>query len=86
MTDAEKQRLAKELDTRVRHLRLTGIDDMALFTSMSDQMRDFKILVDAVGPDGMKEFGQYLPDLRHYAAVLTSIAAYIRDGVIEVPE
>lgn len=85
MTDAKKQRLAKELDTRVRYLRLTGLDGVALFAAMSDRMSDFKALMDAAGPDGMDEFAQRLPDLRHYAALLTSIATSIRDSVIKVP-
>lgn len=85
MTDAKKQRIAKELDARVRYLRLTGLEGVALFAAMSDRMADFKALMDAAGPDGMDGFAQQRPDLHHYAALLTSIAAGIRDGVIKVP-
>lgn len=86
MTEAKKQRLAKELDTRVRYLRLTGLDGMSLFAAMSDRMPDFKVLMDAAGSDGMDSFVQRLPDLRHYAALLTAVAAGIHDGAIKVPK
>ncbi len=50
MTAAKRQQLARELDTRVRYLRLTGLDDTALVAAMSDRVADFQALLDAAGP------------------------------------
>jgi len=86
MTEAKKGRLARELDTRVRYLRLTGLNDTALFLAMADRTADFKVLMDTAGPSGMDSFAQRLPDLRHYAQLLTGIAAGIQDGTIKVPK
>ena len=86
VTTAKQQRLARELDTRVRHLRLTGLDGIALFIAMADRMADFRALMDAVGPSNMDSFTQRLPDLRHYALLLSSIAAGIQDGTIKIPK
>ena len=86
MTESKKLRMARELDTRVRYLRLTGLDDATLFTAMANRMDDFKALMDAVGPSGMDSFTQRLPDLRHYALLFTGIAAGIQDGTITVPK
>ncbi len=82
MPEAKKGRLARELDTRVRYLRLTGLDDAALFTAMADRMPDFKALKDATGPSGMDSLVGRLPDLRHYAVLLTTVAASVQDGTI----
>ncbi len=38
MTAAKQGCLAQELDTRVRYLRLTGLDGMALFAAMADRL------------------------------------------------
>jgi hypothetical protein len=86
MTESKKQRMARELDTRVRYLRLTGLDDTALFAAVANRMDDFKALMDAAGPSGMDSFAQRLPDLRHYAQLLTGIATGIQDGTIKVPK
>jgi len=86
MTEAKKGRLARELNTRVRYLRLTGLDGIALFAAMSDRMADFKALMDDAGPSGMDSFAQRLPDLRHYAQLLTGIAAGIQNGTIKIPK
>lgn len=67
MTESKKQRMARELDARVRCLRPTGLDDAALFIAMSDRM---------------DSFAARLPDLRHYAQLLTGI----QDGTIKVPK
>ena len=86
MTAAKRQQLIRELDTRVRYLRLTGLDDTALVAAMSDRVADFEVLLDAAGPGGMDSLAGRLPDLRHYAALLTSVAVVVRDGMIKVPE
>jgi hypothetical protein len=65
MTAAKRQQLARELDTRVRYLRLTGLDDTALVAAMSDRAADFQALLDAAGPGGMDNLAGRLPDLRH---------------------
>ena len=80
MTDTRKRQLARELDTRVRYLRLTGLEDTALFLAMADRMDDFKALMGAAGPDGVDSLAGRLPDLRHYARLLTSI----QDGTIKM--
>ncbi len=86
MTAAKRQRLARELDTRVRYLRLTGLDDTALVAAMSDRAADFEALLDAAGLGGMDSLAGRLPDLRHYAALLASVAAAVRDGTIRAAE
>ena len=86
MTAAKRQQLARELDTRVRYLRLTGLDDTALVAAMSVRMADFQALMNAARPDGMDGLAGRLPDLRHYAALVTSMAADTRDRTIRVPE
>ena len=86
MTAAKRQQLARELDTRVRYLRLTGLDDTALVAAMSVRMADFQALMNAVRPSGMDGLAGRLPDLRHYAALVTSMAADTRDRTIKVPE
>jgi hypothetical protein len=86
MTAAKRQQLARELDTRVRYLRLTGLDDTALVAAMSDRVAGFEALLDAAGPGGVGGLAGRLPDLRHYAALLTSVAAAVRNGTIRMPE
>ena len=85
MTAAKQGRLARELDTRVRYLRLTGLDGIALFAAMADRMPDFKALMDGAGPDGMDALAGRLPDLRNYATVLTGVTRGIQDGIIKAP-
>ncbi len=85
MTQAKQRQLARELDTRVRPLRLTGLDGIALFAAMSNRMADFKALLDAAGPDGMDSFVGRLRDLRCYAELLTDVARGIQNGTIKVP-
>ena len=85
MNDAEKATLAAELDARVKTLRLTGVDDVALFVAMSDRMPAFKRLMEAAAPGELDRLARRFPDLHHYAALLTSIAGGIRDGAIKVP-
>ncbi len=72
MTAAKRQQLARLLDTRVRYLRLTGLDDTALVAAMSDRMADFKALMDASGTDGIEGLAGRLSDLRYYAELLIS--------------
>lgn len=85
MAAAEKARVAEKLDERVQALLLAGLDDVALFAAMSDHMGEFKRLLDAAEPGELDKLGRRFPAFGHYAAVLTSIAAAIRDGAIEVP-
>ena len=86
MTAAKRQQLARELDTRVCYLRLTGLGDTALVAAMSDRVADFQALLDAAGPGGMDSLVGRLPDLRHYAALLTSVAAIVPDSTIKMPK
>ncbi len=74
MTQAKQRQLARELDTRVRYLRLTGMDGMTLFAAMSDRLPDFKALLDAAGPSGMDTFAGRLLDLRRYAELVAGMA------------
>lgn len=85
MAPAEKARVAKGLDERVQTLLLAGLDDVALMGAMSDHMPEFKRLLDAAEPGELDELGRRFPAFGHYAAVLTAVAAAIRDGAIEVP-
>ena len=86
MTAAKRQQLARELDTRVRYLRLTSLDDTALVAAMSIRVADFQALMNAARPDGMDGLAGRLPDLRHYAALLNPVAADTRDRTIKVPD
>ena len=61
VTAAKQRQLALELDTRVRYLRLTGLDDAALVAAMSDRMADIQALLDAAGPSGMDALPQRCP-------------------------
>jgi hypothetical protein len=85
MNDTEKTRLAEQIDARVKALRQTDIDDVGLFAAMGDHMPAFKQLMDAAGPGELDRLAARFPNLRHYAVLLTSISAAIRDGAIEVP-
>lgn len=85
MTAAEKVRIAKQVNKHVQALLLAGVDDVALFAAMSDHMPAFKRLLDAAEPGELDRLGRRFPAFGHYASVLTSIAAAIRDGAIEVP-
>jgi hypothetical protein len=82
MNDTEKTRLAEQIDVHVKALRQTGVDDAALFVAMSA----FKRLVEAASPGELDRLAARFPNLRHYAVLLTSISAAIRDGAIEVPK
>ena len=75
MTAAKLRQLARELDTRARYLRLTGLDDAALVAAMADRMADLRTVLDAAGPSGMDGLPQRLPNLRRLAALLTSTTA-----------
>ncbi len=88
MTAAKQKQLARELDTRVRYLRLTGMDGMALFAAMSDRLADFKALLDAAGPSGMDAFAGRLLDLRRYAELVAGMAKGIpsNNRSIKAPE
>jgi hypothetical protein len=86
MTATKRQQLARALDPRVRYLRPTGLDDTALVAVMSDRVADFEVLLKAAGPGGMDGLAGRQPDLRHYAALLTSVAAVVCDDTIKVPE
>lgn len=86
MAAAEKARVAEKLDERVQALLLAGLDDVALMGAMSDHMPDFKRLLDAAEPGELDKLARRFPAFGHYAAVLTAVAAAIRDGAIEVPK
>lgn len=82
MTAVEKARVAKQVNKHVQALLLAGVDDVALFAAMSDHMSAFKCLLDAAEPGELDKLSRRFPAFGHYAAVLTSIAAAIRDGAI----
>ena len=86
LSKADKAGIAKELDGRVQALLLAGLDDVALFTAMSDHMPAFKRLLDTSEPGELNALSQRFPAFGHYAGVFTSIAAALRDGAITVPE
>ena len=85
MNDAEKTKLAADLDALVKTLRLPGVDDVALFAAMSDHMPAFKQLMDPAAPGELDRLASRFPSLHYYAVLLTSIATAIRDGAIKVP-
>lgn len=85
MDEAEKRRIAKSLDNRVSKLRLAGTNGVALFAAMADRMPEFKRLMDASTGAELDGLAARFPAFGHYAELLTSIAAGIRDGTIKVP-
>ena len=86
MSKADKARTAKELDGHVQTFLLASLNDVALFAAMSDHMPAFKRLLDAAEPGELDALSRCFPAFGHYASVLTSIAAAIRDGAITVPK
>ena len=83
---ADRARTAEELDGHVQAFLLAGLDDVALFAAMSDHMPAFKRLLDAAEPRELDALSRRFSAFGHYASVLTSIAAAIRDGAITVPK
>ena len=87
MTEAKKERLARELDTRIRYLRLTGLGrHRPGRRHVRPSIWLTSRLMNAARPDGMDGVAGRLPDLRHYAALVTSMAADTRDRTIKAPE
>lgn len=80
----EQVRLAELIDDQVN--QLAGVDDIALFMAMADDMPDFKQVMDAAGQAGMDELCQRLDGFYRYAKVLETIAAGLESGDIEVPQ
>jgi len=87
MTAAGRARLARELNIRVKYLRLTGLDGPALVEAMASRMGDVRALMEGAGPDGMDGLARRLPDLRHFAALLVRSAdrTGIQEGKTEAP-
>lgn len=87
MTAARRAHLARELNTRVKYLRLTGLDGPALVEAMAGRMCDVRALLEGAEPDGMDGLTQRLPDLRHLATRLARSADRIgiQEGKTEAP-
>jgi hypothetical protein len=85
MNDAERLDLISAMNRHIGALRRSGIDEMALFVAMADQMPDFKRLMDASASGEIETLARRFPDFHHYAALLTSIAGAIGSGAIKVP-
>lgn len=60
-------------------------DDIAILTGMSDQMADFKTLINTAKPSVMDELCQRYPGFYRYAKVLERIAGAIQSSAITVP-
>ena len=86
MSKADKARTAEELDGHVQTLLLAGLDDVALFTAVSDHMPVFKRVLDIAQPGELDVLSRRFPAFGYYASVLTSITAAICDGAITVPK
>jgi hypothetical protein len=86
MTAARRAHLARELNTRVKYLRLTGLDGPALVEAMAGRMGDVRALMEGAEPDGMDGLAR-LPDLWHLAALLARSADRIgiQEGKTEAP-
>lgn len=87
MTAARRAHLARELNTRVKYLRLTGLDGPALVEAMAGRMGDVRALMEGAEPGGMEGLAQRLPDLRDLAALLACSAdrTGIQEGKTEAP-
>ena len=77
------------LDTLFLPFHYSGAECTNLLTEAVvdpvSRMPEFKRLMDAAGPGELDDLAQRFPAFGHYAALLTSIAAGIRDGTIKVP-
>ena len=77
--------IAAKLDAKVQRLLGLGYDDTAIFVEMTDDMLDFKRLLDA-GQLLMDELCRRFAGFYRYAKILEQIAAGIASGEIQVPK
>ena len=78
----EQERLANELDRRVK--RIGGTTEY-LLAHMAEHMPTFKRLMDLSSEDEINELCQKRMGLRRYAKVLERLAERIARGEVKVP-
>lgn len=81
----KQARIAARIDAAMQPLLRDNTDDIAILTSMSDHMTDFKTLIDTAKPGVMDVLCQRYPGFYLYAKVLENIAGAIQSGAITVP-
>jgi hypothetical protein len=82
---AKQVRIAARIDSTMQPLLCDGTDDIAILTSTSDHMTDFKELIDTARPGVMDDLCRRYPGFYRYAKVLENIAGAIQSGAIKVP-
>jgi len=86
MNSAEKNALARRIDSAARKILSEGVDDTALFIGMAELMPDFKRLMDAALPGEMDSLASQFDGFYRYAKVLETVAGGIATGEIDVPK
>jgi hypothetical protein len=81
----KQARIAARIHAAMQPLLRDGMDDVAIFTGMSEHMADFKHLIDTARPSVMDELCQRYPGFYRYAKVPEGIAGAIQSGAIKVP-
>ena len=82
---AKQLRIASKIDAAMQARLRAGKDDITILAEMAGHMTDFKWLIDNAKPGIMDELCQRFAGFYHYAKILETVAAGIRDGAIKVP-
>ena len=82
---AEQFEIAAKIDAKVKRLAQEGKSDLDLFVAMSDDLPDFKRLLDS-GHPLMDALCLRFAGFYHYAKILEEIAEGIASGEIQVPK
>ncbi len=83
--DAEKIRLAEEIDAWAQRVEASGGGDEQLLAGMADYMEPFKRLIDSCSSLEMSLLIQRYDGFYRVSKLLEQLAAAIADGAIEVP-
>jgi hypothetical protein len=82
----EQIKIAAKLDAKVSRFLVDGCDDITILTEMSDDMLDFKRLMDTSSQGELDALCRRYGALYHYAKVLEGIAEAIASGRLVVPK
>jgi len=81
----EHIKTASDLDIKVRALERKGCDEIEILKKMYYEMPKFKILMDAVGQDGLDLLCARFAGFYRYTMIINNIAAGLASGEIKVP-
>lgn len=79
------QLIAVRIHGEVTNLLSAGANDLDIFTGMTDQMDDFKTLLDSALPGEMDMLCARYEGFYRYAKILEEVAQGIEAGEIHVP-